>query len=491
MKIFAISATSSLLMALIVGCSGAQSDIQGHFENSSQQQLEAYAGKLAFVPEYEPGQNVMVSSELFNLQGYTMLESIVDAGVNKIYMIPSEDDPSRITPASLRRIAEQDIRSRGIPVDDTVRASLDKVFAKVVVLPRKDPIYLRDGDEVFPTVWARDWAPLTARSPEGHLRVMDLNYYAERQWDDAIPTALFNLLRPVVSNLERVSLPIYNEGGNFMNTPEWCFMTTRVTEANAADSAVFTAEDEARSNNRITRDRVMSNQQLIAEYNRFGCKQTHIFPRLPGEGTGHIDMWTKLLDDHTVMVNDLSDETIATLTPENFAPLSQGRRSFEDMVSELREQQEFLREQQDWFADHGFKVVKVPMPLNLWIFDDIYFEGRVSVLMQRGLTAAQARAQAEYESGMSLTRSYTNSLIANRTVLNPQYLTGVAAKWDLRRNDYRKSRFEYPDKHLLPQYEAQVRKAVEDVGLNIKFIETDDLIAIGGSVHCTTMQTPL
>ena len=57
-----------------------------------------------------------------------------------------------------------------------------------------------------------------------------------------------------------------------------CMMTTRVTDANAD---VFKAGDM-----------VLDAEDIKQYYGGFaGCAKTFIFPRMPTEGTGHIDMW--------------------------------------------------------------------------------------------------------------------------------------------------------------------------------------------------------
>jgi agmatine/peptidylarginine deiminase len=117
----------------------------------------------------------------------------------------------------------------------------------------------------------------------------------------------------------------------------------------------------------------MDDHAIDAQYRALaGCKRTRIFPRMPSEGTGHIDMWAKFLNNNTVLVNQLEPATAQT--DSSFSDNLQAIHAYlEARVADLQAM--------------GLTVVRIPMPLPL----------------------------------AGMTRSYTNSLLLNGTALVPVY----------------------------------------------------------------------
>ena len=200
-----------------------------------------------------------------------------------------------------------------------------------------------------------------------------------------------------------------------------CMMTTRVVDANA--SRYFAS------------DMVLSPAQIKQYYKDFaGCDDVYIFPRMPYEGTGHIDMWAKFLSDDTVLVGELQDETIARM--------QRGTSSYNGAL----EIQGFLNDRASEIRSLGFDVVRIPMPAPI-------ISGSYATM-----------------------RSYTNSLLVNGTAIIPRYVRSA---------DYYAS---YEDSDLTSVYEQQVEDIYRGLGYQVRFIESDELIANGGAVHCVTMQ---
>jgi agmatine/peptidylarginine deiminase len=289
------------------------------------------------------------------------------------------------------------------PTFSRLRQVLGRDINKISVVEQKD------SGQV--TVWARDWSPLGAVTTNNELRLLDFNYYPRRQADDATSRSFAGL-----TGIPRVSVPVYNEGGNFMNNMRGeCMMTTRVTDAN---------EDVFKPG-----DMVLDAEDIKQYYGEFaGCAKTFIFPRMPTEGTGHIDMWGKFMNDDTVIVGQISDETLSYASSSN--------RSLALRI------QEFLDARAADITDLGYNVVRVPMPVP---------------------TAG-------------VFRSYTNSLLLNGTAIIPQYISARGSS--------------YADQKLLKSYEAEVRYVYESLGYKVVFIPSDGMIATGGAVHCVTMQVP-
>ncbi len=376
------------LFTLAVSACGQQgsSHLDGHFENSSSQEANKFSGSQIIPPEYAPVDSVIVSEALITNYGREdLIQAILDAGAQSVLMaVPrnSSTSTSTLTYSNLRQM-------------------IGKRIAQVKLLPQTASGTL--------TVWARDWSPLSAISKDGKIRLLDLNYYPERPADDSMARTLEKTM-----GYSRVSVPVYNEGGNFMdNGRQECLMTTRVTDANATQA--------------IAGDLILDAEQVSAYYKDFGgCSKVSIFPRMPNEKTGHIDMWGKFLDDDTVIVNQVSVETISYAK-------SASARSFALKI------QAFMDERAAEIENLGYRVVRIPMPLPQ----------------------------------LGLFRSYTNSLLVNGTAILTDYVQRG-----------------YADDALMGHYKAAAKKAYEDLGYKTSWIPSDELIATGGAIHCVTMQIP-
>ena len=337
------------LVSLVIGLSSChsqqeQSRVDGHYEDSSAEEMANFIGAQTVVPEYESSSRVIIGSPL--LQYYNkvdLVEAILDAGVDEVLVTVSQGAST----------------STSGPLFSRLRAKIGSRIDQVRAVNQAE----RGGL----TVWARDWAPLGAETSglgtfgDG-LSLVDFNYYPRRQADDATARAL-----ETVFSSKRISVPVYNEGGNFMiNSSGDCMMSDRVVQANARKF--------------FPNDLILDEAQIKTYYKQFaGCKSVYIFPRMPREGTGHIDMWAKFLDDQTVLVSEMRDDTLMTM------PATSSNRALALQV------QKYLNDRADEIAALGFDVVRVPMPSPI--------AGRLVVM-----------------------RSYTNSLLANGTAIVPRYV---------------------------------------------------------------------
>lgn len=383
-----------LLLICSFGCSRNDrnqvdsSAVQGHFEDSDEQQLNTFKGQQVVPPEYSPVAGVIVSDKLvLDFHKESLIKAIFKAGAKNVWMMTSSG--SNLTTSS--------------PVLGDLRQALGTQMDALKII--------REVDAGERSVWARDWAPLVALSHRGEaakLRLIDLNYYPNRPGDDATARSLSEVSR------DRISIPVYNEGGNFMiNGKRNCLMTTRVLEAN---SKPFREDDM-----------VLDDVAITQYYKEFvGCEDVTIFPRMPVEKTGHIDMWAKFLNDDTIAVSQISDETIATTEGLVAARAAKMQRYLEDRANDLMAM--------------GYEVKRIPMP-------------------------APAGA----------VRSYTNSLFVNQTAIIPRY--GVEDDT-------------YPDQNLTPKYNTAVTKLYRQYGFKVEFIDADELTMSNGAIHCVTMQVP-
>jgi agmatine/peptidylarginine deiminase len=160
-----------------------------------------------------------------------------------------------------------------------------------------------------------------------------------------------------------------------------------------------------------------------------GCQEVISFLDAPHE---HIDMWAKVIDEHHVLINRIPDnalELVRTSNPDEFKRLQGMNKNLDDAAK--------------IFAEH-MDVARIPMPIP---FDKVF-------------------------------RTYTNSTIVNKVAIVPRYKKFIDMDKD------------YQDQKLLLGYEAEVKKAYESLGFQVRFVESDQLIQHGGAVHCATSQIP-
>ncbi len=401
MKLFKMIVMGISSGIFLAACSQhSNSKIDGHYEESSQEKMAGFENKQVVPPEYEKSQGVIVSlPALKEFNKEAMVADFLSSGIEKVWIA---------TPSSFRGTLQNAEFKR-------LRALAGQNITKISLVSQKvsGPV----------SVWARDWSPLSAKAADADgLHLLDFNYYPERQSDDSAGRSLLNLLP-----LERVSVPVYNEGGNFMtNRNGHCMMTTRVTDAN--EEAYF------------AEDMVLDAEQIKDYYKNFaGCKTVEIFPRIPYEGTGHIDMWAKFLNDDTIIVNELRPEILA-LT--NYTV---------DALAKVKNLQRYLDLRARDIANLGFKVIRTPMPAP--IFNDNFGD---------------------------VFRSYTNSLTMNGKVWIPRYTSPAFSQHAVQGK--------YPDAALIDRYETEIVRVYSDLGYEVHWVASDDIIPYGGAIHCITMQ---
>ena len=191
--------------------------------------------------------------------------------------------------------------------------------------------------------WTRDYGPVSNVSMDGLVGLVDFRYYHGRAYDDAIPGKLadhwgVNDFRPSMSF----------EGGNFMADPQGtCYATEKIYQQNAG----YPAEQIA---------------QWMKEY--LGCTQLVAYKWPKGLGTGHVDMFSKLMNDTTVLLGEYDPE----LQPVNAEIMEENREMLEAVVTE---------------AGESLEVIRLPLP---WDDTEVWY-------------------------------TYTNSLIVNDVVLIPVY----------------------------------------------------------------------
>lgn len=318
-----------------------------------------------------------------------------------------------------------------------------------------------DGLEAWAKgIWARDWGPLSVEwederplpvaSSSQTTVLADFNYYPSRRYTNATPWGLYQFVRGQSSGwsepasepqLLYKSVPVYNEGGNFLTDGlGTCFLSERPLRAN-----------EDRVHEQDVRLELRDIRPILER--DIGCTRVFFPDSMPHEQTGHIDMWAKFIDTETVLIGELMG------SQERFVP--------DRFLSDFREMRAFLNSQAIYFERRGYRTVRVPQPVPLF-----------------------------RSNGRTVVRSYVNSLLLNRgpsgrpsrgdrqsgtsTLYVPRYVSPGSGLRD-------EFAF-YPDSDLIPEYESRLLDAVAAQGIDLFFVPSDDLITQGGAVHCVTMQ---
>ena|GEM_PF-2084039 len=461
--------TTVLTLSFLTACGQQAHDsaIKGHPEYISdrytaQTSKDGILVSPIAVPEYRDSQGVTISLTVLTSSGQdAMAKALLDSGIDKLYvMVPrvyrykTADQSPDFLP--LKRLGADLSRIILVPVKDSAATAAESAKG-----------------EKYLTVWARDWAPQSAYTANGQLVLLDFNYYSNRDADDSAGRSLVELFNQSVPTtaiitspevVSRISVPVYNEGGNFMNNDDGaCLMTTRVTDANSAAAIAEAAQDSRRKN--IRNDEAMDKTEIIRQYKeKAGCKTVSIFQRMPYEGTGHIDMWAKFLDNKTVIVSELRDEIV-----------NLSWYSAKDKAKAL-EIQTYLEARASDIAQLGFEVLRIPMPAPIFGYSE-YVDQKKNQIVQVP----------------DIFRSYTNSITLNGIAVTPRYeaMDVEGQVYDVKTNRYIGSKAitnAYPDSAFIEEYENETSSAYEKIGYKMNFVTVDNLISIGGAIHCTTMQ---
>lgn len=277
-----------------------QSDSKGHFEKPVGKKLTP--GSLFPIAEYAPTRGVIVAAALldtgsapalYEVNSKKMLQEFVTSGVTELLVTESTST-----------------RWLNTPSKSLFPSNLSVSFVKAKLDGNLSP-------------WARDWAPIFARNKETkQIVALDFNY-------DTKATALDTLAVPIAAQLgiERYSIPVYLEGGNFMASGNGdCFMSEKVLEDNSKKLSFWNKTFNETSLTKLFQDSV-------------GCRRVTFLPKMPFEATGHIDIWAKLVSDDTVLISSLP-ETVTGLYLDRKRMLEATKIKFESL---------------------GYKVVALPM----------------------------------------------------------------------------------------------------------------------------------
>ena len=205
--------------------------------------------------------------------------------------------------------------------------------------------------QVIPTnsVWIRDYGPWWIIEPENSRAIIDLVYNRPRPLDDAYPE-----LAAEYFGINYYGLGLIEAGGNMLLDGQGAVIVSNV---------IFDGSQGFDPN--LTQDQL---EQYFLDY--FGVHKVIVTPHLINDGTGHIDMFVKLINDTTIIVGEYENQ-------------SAGFSGNYDICNQVANQ---LANETNG-AGRPFNIVRMPMP--------------------------------PYNNGITYT--YINSLIVNNKVLVPIY----------------------------------------------------------------------
>jgi agmatine deiminase len=305
------------------------------------------------------------------------------------YVIPGEFEPQEqliipwnpsyselITQVAARATHELDVVIAADPQElDEVRwhledARVDLAAVDILEIPLE-------------SIWMRDYGPIVLRRGDGARRMMDPSY-PYRYHDDEAPQELAKRLW----GTSAVRVPLIIEAGNLLS--------------NGRGVCVATSQAIANDYFRYSRRHV---QRILRRH--LGCQRLVVLPAIPGERTGHVDMFVALTGANSALVGQYRRRT----NPK-------GARALDRAAYRLRKV--------------GFRVTRIPMP--------------------------------EVKKGVY--RTYTNLLILNRTVLVPVYQQD--RRWERRALTVLRSAF--PGRHIVPIVSdelIEVEGALHCIGMNV------------------------
>ena len=168
------------------------------------------------------------------------------------------------------------------------------------------------------SIWFIDSGPLPlVDTATNTMAFADFRYYHQRPYDDGVPTTLGRTLQTfgMGANADTYRMPVSTEGGTFMATSDGvCFTGTRQLwnmscEITGCDKATGGAPSWANGGNQYVNIAQVQNHAMAKELQKqwkdyAGCEETLITHSVTDDGTGHLDMYFKVIDDNTLLVGE-------------------------------------------------------------------------------------------------------------------------------------------------------------------------------------------
>lgn len=231
---------------------------ENRFTTLNQEFTVAPIGELYLPAEFAKMQGILIQPDMYDIATIAYYKSLTkaihDAGVIPYLLVSSSSEKT-------------------------------SVISKILT-----PIGLVESDVEFLTfpydaMWTRDYGPWHTYL-NNERAIVDMKYYSDRTNDDVVPIKLGTYWD---ENVYKTSL--YTEGGNFMSDGFGsCWASNGVLENNSLSKAKI--------------------ESIYKEY--MGCKTITFVPPIPREGTTHVDMFSKILNQDTILVGTTKAEYGAT-----------------------------------------------------------------------------------------------------------------------------------------------------------------------------------
>jgi agmatine/peptidylarginine deiminase len=326
--------------------------------------------------------------------------------------------------------------------DDTAEI-LERAKNAHVSISKRDFEFIEAEGMFTEGPWIRDYGPIFAVNSNNQLAILKPQY--PRRLDNEVTGKLAGLFQT-----NPIGLRAQFEGGNLQfgscqKSGSVCIISEKAIGYMNRDLTKIT---------KVSTDQE-KNRELIQ--NATGVDKAVVVPSLEsvGEGTGHVDLYVRVLKENVVAVGQLEQiEGAASAIYD-----SRGQHKYKRAGKLMDEAAKTLQKA-------GFTVERIPMPPPALNVD---FQGN------------------------GIFYSHANSLIVNDTMLMPVYHQHISSlKEELSHTpkssaDY--SRIKAQIK-LFESAESDSRKVFEKYGYKISNVEMSDRIVQGGAVHCLTMQIP-
>lgn len=318
----------------------------------------------------------------------------------------------------------------------------DKVKVKVAVLEDLNPITENwtevkaklENVEFLPMphsgVWLRDFAPVNVDITQRSNGLSSLGF---ADFNYKLEPSLDDILPWQLALYFKTSLiktPFTLDGGNFVATRDDCFLADDFIEVEMKKDLTSKANPSEQTA-QVEKD-LESERQRIASMiaKEFQCR-AHIISNSPHP---HIDMVLKPLSSEQILVSEIPEYLISHLKDTGAPNLEEAlavKKKLDEIAKKLTE-------------DLHFKVLRLPMPAP---------SGRMF-------------------------RNYVNSIVLDKTIFMPSYQKSehsLEPYWDL---------------PLLEKLEQEARRTYESLGFHVVSLNSDRIIAAGGSLHCVALTIP-
>jgi agmatine/peptidylarginine deiminase len=233
--------------------------------------------------EYEPMKAIVMGVPNYMLNGGNANKTIVDIG---FHSAPVAEVWYLVDSAAAQTKLAKSLSDKGL--DATLLA--EKV--KFVVTP-------------LDSIWFIDSGPLPIISEAGDsFAFADFRYYQPRPLDDGIPTWLGRALPDlgVDGQATTYRMPLNVEGGTFQSTSDGiCITGNRQLYYMSCDAGGCKSSLNIMALDAVQKDPLAD--EMRATWGAYaGCKDVIITNSISDDGTGHIDMYLKILDDDRILV---------------------------------------------------------------------------------------------------------------------------------------------------------------------------------------------